>query len=157
MSMIIALTTFLLVRLQTNKYVKRVGRMNAIFELVYEGERRELRGSKQWRVPKSQLVRLQAVVKGAEPAPCRGRGLLAYCSGILGENDGEAYFQMPVNVAVEEPGTRVVGDESKRRVVGRVRAGVDNIADYRIIEIIGRIPGTANNEEVVSVKMDRVR
>jgi len=88
-------------------------------------------------VSKLQLARLQAVVDGAELVPRRGRGLLAYGRRILSHNDGEADFQVPVNVAVEEPWTSVVSDETEGCVVGRVRAGVDNIADDRIIEIVG--------------------
>ena len=44
--------------------------------------------------------------------------------------------QMPINMAVEEPWTRVVGEEADGDIVGRV-ADTYNIANYRIDEVVG--------------------
>ena len=43
---------------------------------------------------------------------------------------------MPVNVAVEEPWARVVGEESYGHIVARI-SDTHDVADYGIYEIVG--------------------
>ena len=63
--------------------------------------------------------------------------------------------QVPIDVAVEEPRTRVVGEEADGDIIGRV-ADTHNIANYRIDEVVGRIPGATDHPEGVPVQMHRV-
>ena len=53
---------------------------------------------------------------------------------------------MPVNVAVEEPRARVVSKEPDRDIIARV-ADAHNVADDRVIKVVGRITGTADHGE----------
>jgi hypothetical protein len=62
---------------------------------------------------------------------------------------------VPVNVAVEEPWARVVGEESYGHIVARI-ASAHDVADYRIDEVIGRVSGATNNGEGMSVQVNRM-
>jgi hypothetical protein len=59
---------------------------------------------------------------------------------------GHERAQVPVNVAVEEPGARVVSEEPDRDIVARVAHGHD-IAEDRVIEVVCRITSTTDYVE----------
>ena len=62
---------------------------------------------------------------------------------------------MPINVAVEEPRTRIVGEEPDRDVVAS-DADTDNITTYGVIEVVGRIPSTTDHGEGVPMQVNGV-
>jgi hypothetical protein len=62
---------------------------------------------------------------------------------------------MPINVAVEEPWTRVISHKTNRDFRARIRiAHIDHITHCRVVPIIGIIPCTANDPEGMAMKMD---
>ena len=63
--------------------------------------------------------------------------------------------QVPIDVAVEEPRTRVVGEETDGDIVARV-ADAHDVTDYGIHEVVRRIPSATYNPEGVTVQMHRV-
>jgi len=69
---------------------------------------------------------------------------------------GGSLFQVPVNMAVEEPRARVVRHEPDREFIGRVGAHVRNVADDGVIIVVGRGSSAADHMEVVSVQVDGV-
>jgi hypothetical protein len=62
---------------------------------------------------------------------------------------------MPINVAVEEPWSRVVGEESNRDVISCV-ADAHDVAYDGVDVIVRRITGTPDHVERVTVQVDRV-
>ena len=66
----------------------------------------------------------------------------------LSENNSETGFQMPVDVAVEEPGSGVVSGETDGNIVASATS-VDNITNDRVNVVGSSLTGTANNVEVV--------
>jgi len=104
-----------------------------------------------------ELVRLESIVDWAELVPGFGDLLLLQSAGVLGEHDGEANFQVPIDVTVKEPGTGIVGDESEGRVVRNGRSSRHNVANNRIDKVVGRVASTADHMEVVPVEMEGVR
>ena len=62
---------------------------------------------------------------------------------------------MPIDVAVEEPRTRIVGVEADRNVVTSV-ANTHNIANHGVNEVVGRIPSTTDHREGVPVQVNGV-
>ena len=63
------------------------------------------------------------------------------------ERDDER-SQVPVDMAMEEPWTRVVSVESDGDIVTRISYAHD-VADDRINEVVGRVPGAPDHIEVV--------
>jgi hypothetical protein len=64
---------------------------------------------------------------------------------------------VPIDVAVEEPWTGVVSEESNRDVI--VRGDVtdaDDVAHNGVDIIVSRVTGTPNHMERVPVQVDRV-
>ena len=62
---------------------------------------------------------------------------------------------MPIDVAVEEPGTRIVGEETDRDVVAKV-ADTHDIATHGVIEVVGRISSATNHGEGVPMQVNGV-
>lgn len=62
---------------------------------------------------------------------------------------------MPIDVAVEEPWTRIVGEEADRGVVASV-ADTHNIANHGINEVVGRIPSATDHGEGVPMQVNGV-
>lgn len=62
---------------------------------------------------------------------------------------------MPINMAVQEPRTRVVRSEPEGYIV-RTSAHTDDIPTNRICVVVCRAPGDAHNIKGMAVKMDRV-
>lgn len=60
---------------------------------------------------------------------------------------------MPVDVAVEEPRTGVVGEEPDRDIVALV-ADADNVADDGIYKVVRRIAGAADDGERMSMQVN---
>ena len=67
------------------------------------------------------------------------------------KDNSEAGFQMPVDVAVEEPGSGVVGGETDGNIVASTTS-VDNITNDGIDVVGSSLTSTANNVEVVLEK-----
>jgi hypothetical protein len=65
-------------------------------------------------------------------------------------------FQVPVNMAVEEPRARIIRHEPDREVIGRVAAHARNVADDGVVIVVGRGSSAADHMEVVSVQVDGV-
>jgi hypothetical protein len=62
---------------------------------------------------------------------------------------------VPVDVAVEEPGAKVVGKEAN---CDSIPSGADtnNIPDNRVVKVVGRVTSAADHMEVVPVQMNRM-
>lgn len=60
---------------------------------------------------------------------------------------------MPVDVAMEEPGTRIVGDEPNRDVITCV-ADVHDIPNNRIDKVVRGAAGAADDPKGVSVQVN---
>ena len=69
----------------------------------------------------------------------------------LSKDNSEAGFQMPVDVAVEEPGSGVVSGETDGNIVASATS-VDNITNDGIDVVGSSLTSTANNVEVVLEK-----
>jgi hypothetical protein len=64
-------------------------------------------------------------------------------------------FQVPIDVAMQEPRTRIVSEESERHIIPRISYAHD-VADDRVVIVVSRISGTADHVEVMPVQVDRV-
>jgi hypothetical protein len=73
----------------------------------------------------------------------------------MGMGMGHSPFQMPIDVAVEEPRARIVSEESDRDVIVRVSDAHD-IAFDGVDKVITLAAGTADDMEGVSVQVNRV-
>jgi hypothetical protein len=58
--------------------------------------------------------------------------------------------QVPINVAVEEPGARIVSKEPDRDIIASV-AHAHDVADDRIFKVVCRITSTADYGERVTM------
>ena len=63
--------------------------------------------------------------------------------------------QVPIDVAVEEPGTGVVGEEPDRDIVARV-ADAHDVADDGVYKVVRRIASATDDGEGMSVQMNGV-
>ena len=61
-------------------------------------------------------------------------------------------IQVPVDVAVEEPGARVVGKESNGYEVRMASANAHDIADDRVDEVVGFTSSAPNHMEGMLVR-----
>ena len=64
-------------------------------------------------------------------------------------------FQVPIDVAVQEPRARVVSEESDCDIIPGISHAHD-IADDRVNIVESRISSAADHVEVVAVQMDRM-
>jgi hypothetical protein len=62
---------------------------------------------------------------------------------------------MPINMAVEEPRSRVISHKANRNLIPQI-ADADYITHYRVVPVIGTVPRTANDPEGMAMKMDRM-
>jgi hypothetical protein len=62
---------------------------------------------------------------------------------------------VPIDVAVEEPWTRIVREEADCDVVPSI-SDTHNIATNGVIVVVGRIPGATNHGEGVPVQVNGV-
>lgn len=62
---------------------------------------------------------------------------------------------MPINVAVEEPGARVVRIETEGHIIAS-NTDVDDITPDRVGVVVRRAPCHANDVEGMPVQMERV-
>ena len=62
---------------------------------------------------------------------------------------------MPIDVAVQEPRSSIVSEESDGHIIPRISHAHD-IADHRVVIVVSRISSAANHVEVVPVQVDRV-
>ena len=58
---------------------------------------------------------------------------------------------------MKEPGARVVRLEANCHVVRGVITDGHDVANNRVVPVVGRVAGTANDPEVVTVQVHRVR
>jgi hypothetical protein len=66
-------------------------------------------------------------------------------------------FQVPINVTVQEPRSRVVSEESDRHIIPRrTSSHAHYIADHWVVIVISRISSAADYVEVVPVQVDRM-
>jgi hypothetical protein len=72
--------------------------------------------------------------------------------GILAKHNGEASLQVPIDVAMEEPGASIVGDEPNRDVVVRTTCA-HNVAARRIGKVRRGLSSALDNREGMSVKL----
>jgi hypothetical protein len=63
---------------------------------------------------------------------------------------------VPVNVAVEEPRARVISEESDRDIIVRRVANAHDVADDRVIVVVGRVTSAPDDVERMSVQVDGV-
>jgi hypothetical protein len=56
-------------------------------------------------------------------------------------------IQVPIDVTVEEPWARVVGEEPNRYDVRRTCASAHDIANDRVDKVVGRVPSAPDNME----------
>jgi hypothetical protein len=64
-------------------------------------------------------------------------------------------FQVPIDVTVQEPRSRVVSEESDRHIIPQSSHAHD-IADHRVVIVVSRISSAADYVEVVPVQVDRM-
>jgi hypothetical protein len=64
-------------------------------------------------------------------------------------------FRVPFDVAVQEPRSSVVSEESDRHIIPRISHAHD-IAHHRVVIVVSRISSAADYVEVVPVQVDRV-
>jgi len=76
--------------------------------------------------------------------------------GILGENNSKAQIEMPVNVTMEDPWSRIIRLEANGDII-TCGSCADNVALDRIDIVIHRTPSTANYGECMTVKMEWMR
>jgi len=62
---------------------------------------------------------------------------------------------VPVNVAVEEPWAGIIGDETNRDIIPS-DTNTHDIADNRVVIVVGRVTSAANHMEVVTMQMNRM-
>ncbi len=62
--------------------------------------------------------------------------------------------QVPINVAVEKPRTRVVSDEADRDIIFTSEAHVHDVAEDRVLKVIRRITSTADNGERMTMQVN---
>lgn len=55
--------------------------------------------------------------------------------------------EMPVNVAMDEPRTRVIGQEANDRDIGGVLPNVHNVTSNRIVVVVFRTSSTLDDGE----------
>lgn len=62
---------------------------------------------------------------------------------------------MPVNVAVEEPRARIVGEETNRDIIPSL-TNTHDIPDNRVVKVVGRVTSAADHIEAVAMQMNRM-
>ena len=60
---------------------------------------------------------------------------------------------MPIDVAMEEPWSRVISHKTNRDLIPRI-AHVDYVTHYRVVPVIRTIPCTADDIERMAMEMD---
>jgi len=67
--------------------------------------------------------------------------------GTLTKTIYDIRIQVPIDVTVEEPWARVVGEEPNRYDVSGTCASAHNVANDRVDKVVGRVPSAPNNME----------
>jgi len=99
----------------------------------------------------------EGCVMGAQVLPSRrGRIERWHIRDILSKDNREASIQVLVDVAMEEPRPRIVGEKPDCDVIPSV-ANTHDISDNRVDKVVGRATSAAYHVEIVPVQMDRVR
>jgi len=100
----------------------------------------------------------KGVVSRAKVKPVGGReNMTRHLRHFLRHDNSETLFQVPVNMAVDEPWARIVRHEPDREVIRRAGAHARNVADDGVIIVVSRGSSAADHMEVVSVQVDGVR
>lgn len=63
--------------------------------------------------------------------------------------------EMPVNMAMEEPRSGVIGLEPNRNIIPSI-ADVNYVTQDRVVEIVTAVPCTAHDVERMSMNVNRV-
>jgi len=91
----------------------------------------------------------EGIVFGTKMLPLvRDRVRCWHVRDILSKDNGEASIQMPIDVAMEEPWSRVVGEETDCDFISRV-ANTHDISDDSVVEVVGRVTSAADDVEVM--------
>jgi len=91
----------------------------------------------------------EGIVAGTKTAPLLGdRVRFRHVRDILSKDNGEASIQVPIDVAMEEPWSRVVGEETDCHFISRV-ANTHDISDDRVDEVVSRATSGADDMEVM--------
>jgi hypothetical protein len=56
---------------------------------------------------------------------------------------------------MEEPRPGIISNKTNRNLIS-LTANADYVAQYRVVPVIGTVPGTANDVERMAMKMDRM-
>jgi hypothetical protein len=97
------------------------------------------------------------VVFLAQLVPLLGHWVLSLgVSWVLSKHNTHTHIQMPIEMAVKEPGARVVGTESNDSFIV-LQAGGDGVPLHGVVEVILGGTGSFDDIEVVAVKMERMR
>jgi len=62
---------------------------------------------------------------------------------------------VPVDMAVEEPRARIVGEETNRDIIPSV-TNTHDITKNRVVKVVRRVTDAADHMEVVAVQMNRM-
>jgi len=121
-----------------------------VHESRYECPREQLKQDRQALL----LRRVQCVVYWAEFFPGFGHRVYGSNVGtILHKHDGKSMFEMPVDMTMQEPWTRVVGGETDGNIIPS-EACIDHITTRRINVIVSVATRAPNNIKVVPMQME---
>lgn len=76
--------------------------------------------------------------------------------GILSKHDREPEVNVPVDMAMQEPRSRIVRHESNRRIVAHI-SSIDRIPPHGVVVIINRAACASNGPERMAMQMERMR
>jgi hypothetical protein len=76
-------------------------------------------------------------------------------SAFVVDDSENSRSKMPINMAVEEPWSRVISHKANRNLISR-SADADYVTHYRVVPVIGTVPCAANDPEGMAMKMDRM-
>jgi len=104
----------------------------------------------------SAVARGKSIVRRAQVLPFLGDGVR---SGdfryVFSKDESETKVKMPVNVTMQEPRTWVIGFEANGNVIAWT-ANADYIPNDGIVVVVIRAVRTADNGEIMAVKMERM-
>ena len=76
-------------------------------------------------------------------------------SAFVVDDSENSRSKMPINMAVEEPWSRVISHKANRNLISR-SADADYVTHYRVVPVIGTVPCAANDPKGMAMKMDRM-
>jgi len=104
-----------------------------------------------------ELIGGQFVVDGAELVPSTGWVCqLRNSRNVFGHDDSETKLKMPVDMAMQEPRSRIIGFESNSNVVIGT-TGAHNIALDGVVEVVISHSSASHDAESMAMEMERMR